>query len=365
MKKIYFLATFLCIGFAGTVFGQYTATNTGNWTSSITWAPGVMPSTVCTNCTITINTGVTVTLDAHVELAGSSILTLGSGGDGAAKIIVGNNNATATTVPTGFNIVLDYLPGSSKIRLTTANSKIDASAAGEFDGIFTGPLPGSVYEKVVGNAPNLFLGSTVLSNSPPVYGQILSGPSTLNANGILPIVVTNFNVALNDNIANLTWSTALEVNFSHFAVQRSGDGRTWVSIGTVEGKNAPSGASYAFIDPSPLHGLNYYRLQAVDLDRNYRLSEVKLIRAAFIKGLRLGPNPANDHLNVTFGEDISSSVIVRLVDQYGHIMQQKQLINAAGTTVSFQIGNYPQGIYTLHIKGADGTQNAYRVLVTH
>ena len=365
MKKIYFLAIILGIGFSGTGLAQYTATNSGIWSSSVTWAPGAPPSSLCTNCLITINTGVTVTLDTHVELAGNSVLTLGSGGTGAAIIMIGSSNSTATSIPTGYNIVLDFLPGSSKIVLSTSSSKIDATAAGEFDGIFTGPLPGSFYEKAVGIAPNLFLGTTVVGYGPAIYGQTLTGPSTLNANGILPIIMTNFNVALNDNIADLTWSTAMEINLSHFTVQRSGDGSTWASIGMVEGKNAASGASYSFVDPSPLHGLNYYRLQSVDLDRNYKLSEVRLIRASVIKSLILGPNPANDHVSVTFGSDISYNVVVRLVDQYGRVLQQKQLSNAVGSTISLQVSNYPQGIYTLQIKGADGSQNAYRVFVTH
>lgn len=365
MKKIYFLGIILSMGFVGTALGQYTATNSGNWSNSITWAPGAPPSSICTNCLITINTGVTVTLDTHVELAGNSVLTIGSGGTGAANITIGSSNATATSIPTGYNIVLDYLPGTAKIVLTTSSSEIDGTAAGEFDGIFTGPFPSSIYEKAVGNAPNAFQGSTILDYGPAIYGQTLSGSNTLHSDGILPIELAVFNVALNDNVANLTWSTATEINLSHFVVQRSGDGSTWASIGTVEGKNAASGASYSFVDPSPLHGLNYYRLQSVDLDRNYELSEVRLIRASVIKGLILGPNPANDHISLTFGNDISSNVVVRLIDQYGQVLQQKQLSNAVGTTITLQVSNYPQGIYTLHIKGADGSQNAYRILVTH
>ncbi len=363
MKKIYLLIIVLSISFAGTSFGQYTATNSGNWSNSITWAPGAPPSTICTNCTITINTGVTVTLDTHVELSGSSILTLGSGG-GAAKIVIQSSNPNATTIQTGYNIVLDYLPGTSKIVLTS-NSTIDGTSAGTYDGIFNGPLPSSFYQKAVGNSPNLFLGNTAVGFGPAIYGQSLTGPNSILADGALPILLSDFNVALNDNIANLTWSTSIELNFSHFVVQRSGDGNTWEPIGKVAGKNLTTGASYSFIDPSPLHGNNYYRLQSLDFDGNRKLSDIKFVRGSLIQGFKFGPNPASDHVGITFGGDITSNVIVRLVNQYGAILQQKQITNAAGSTVLLNVNNYPAGIYTLQVKSAEGSQSAFRVLVAH
>jgi len=362
MKKFYtpslVLLTLFCLGNRTFSQGTYTAVRSGNWSNPITWDVSGIPSTVCNNCTVTINSGVTVQLDEHVELSGASLLYIGNGGTGATLITIGNSSQT--TIGTGYNIVLDTVPGTSMIVFRTSSSTIDGTAAGTYDGIFVGPLPNSIYQKVIGNAPSLFVGNAIYGTSPPKY-TTLSGPITLFSGGTLPITLTSFTASLNNNVVNVTWTVDQELNLNHFIVLHSGDGVSWTTAGRVVAQ--ASSANYSFTDPTPYHGLNYYRLQSVDNDGNYKLSEVKLIRAAFIKGLVFGPNPARDHISVTFGTDISANVVVRLINQYGQVLQQKQLTSPVGTTISLPVSSYPQGIYTLHIKGTDGSQSAYTIFI--
>jgi type IX secretion system substrate protein len=366
MKKFYIFLTTLIVlsGATNQLFSQatYTAIRSGNWSSAITWDPSGKPSAICNNCTVTISAGLTIQLDAHVELTGTSVFNIGDGNPGVTQIVIGNSSSA--NIPTGYNIVLDTLPGSSIIALKNSSSSINAASAGIYDGIFSVALVNGSYTKEVGVHPSGFNGSSGITNTgSPIYGTSVSGPSTLFSGGTLPLTLTSFNAALNDNVVNVTWAVDEESNLSHFVVLRSGDGSSWVKIGNVAAQTSSS-ANYSFTDPSPYHGINYYRLQSVDNNGNYKLSEVKLIRGLFTKGLIFGPNPANDHISLTFGTDISAKVTVRLMDQYGKVLQQKELSNAVGTTISFQLSNYPQGIYTLHVKGADGSQSAFRVLVT-
>lgn len=60
----------------------------------------------------------------------------------------------------------------------------------------------------------------------------------------------------------IEWRTSQESQFSHFEVQRSRDGHTFATLGTVYGEGA--GSAYAFTDGEPLHDTNYYRLKMVD-----------------------------------------------------------------------------------------------------
>jgi hypothetical protein len=364
MKKFYFLAAVFCIGILNTGLAQYTAIRSGNWSVATTWDPSGIPSAICNNCTVTISSGATVQLDAHVELTGTSILYIGNGGAGTASIVIGNSSSA--NIPTGFNIILDTLPGSSMIVLRSPSSNITASAAGTFDGIFSAAGVNGSYRKEVGISPSGFDGNSGVTNSdPPSHGTSISGPATLFSGGTLPITLISFNAVLTDNVVNVTWATDQQVNVNHFVVLRSGDGNSWETIGKVAAVQSSSAANnYAFTDPTPLHGINYYRIQSLDNDGKYKLSEVKLIRGLFIKGLLFGPNPANDHVGITFGNNITSNVTVRLTNLYGQVLQQKQLSNVAGTTVTLQLANYPQGIYILHVKGTDGSQNTFRVLVT-
>jgi len=362
MKKFYLVLPFFLLAFVSVGLAQYTATNSGKWSNAITWAPGAIPSTVCNNCTIRINSGVTVQLDEHVVLTGNSILYLGSGGAAPAELIIGNSGSH--TINGGYNIIIDTLPGNSMIVLTGANTEINATAAGAYDGIFSGALNNLAYLKEIGNAPLLFLGNTPIINGNANHGQTLSGPVTLFSGGTLPITLVDFNGTLSDGKVLLSWTTEQEVNSAYFSVERSGDGSNWQTLGTVPASgNSSVSVNYAYTDPSPASGVNYYRLQSVDRSGKYIYSEVLVVRGSPISGLKIFPNPARNYVYVTIGNNMTANQIVRLTDLTGRVLQEKQVSNGAGSTITVPVSNYPKGIYLLQVKGADGSEQVFRVLV--
>ena len=361
MKKFYFSLTLFFLGFASVGLAQYTATNSGKWSSPITWAPGASPSTVCNNCTVRINSGVTVQLDAHVLLEGNSVLYLGSGGTAPAELIIGNSGSH--TINAGYNIIIDTLPGSSMIVLS-ANSSINAAAAGPYDGIFSGAIDNLAYVKEIGNSPLLFIGNTPIITGNANHGQTLSGPVTLFSGGTLPITLINFNGVLNDGKVSLSWTTEQEVNAAYFSVERSADGSNWQSIGTVAATgNSSTPINYSYKDASPLSEVNYYRLQSVDRSGKYIYSEVLVVRGSPVNGLKVFPNPARNYVYVTIGNNMSANQVIRLTDLNGRILQERQVSNGAGTTISVPVTNYAKGIYLLQVKSADGNEQSFRILV--
>jgi type IX secretion system substrate protein len=366
MKKFYLLLTPLLLGLAGTAVAQYTATNSGNWSNPVTWAPGGIPSAICNNCVVTISANVIVQLDQHVELQGNSVLYIGSDATNPAQIVIGNSSQT--TINTGYNIIMDTLPGNSKVYLYNKNAKIVATSAGIYDGIFSESLNGSpYYTKEVGNSPSGFkVDNSIGNTAPPGYGQVLSGPVTLFAGGTLPVTLVDFNVILHNNTASLTWTTEQETNSYHFSIQRSVDGVHWLTVGMVAAHGVSSiPLNYSYTDASVSVGVNYYRVEAVNTDGKYMYSEIKIVRGSAISGLKVFPNPAKSYVNITLGNNISSNQLLRLIDQYGKVLQEKQLTNAAGTTVSLPVSNYMQGIYLLQIKAADGSQQSFPVFISH
>ena len=363
MKKFYFSLTLLFFGLANICIAQYTATNSGNWSSAVTWAPGAIPSTICNNCTVTINSGVTVQLDRHVELSGSSLLFLGTSAPGAAIINIGNS--LNNTIETGYNIVLDTVPGNSMIIFTSTNSTINAASAGTYDGILVGPLPNSIYQKVIGNSPSLFAGNSIIGTAPPAYGQSVSGPKTLFSGGTLPITLVNFKAVLNNNAAEISWTTEQEINADHFVVERSTDDKAWRTIGTVPAHgNSSIPLNYSFTDASPYTGYNYYRLRSYDQNGKYIYSVVAVVRGSASTGVKIFPNPAKSYVNISLGNNISSNQVIRLTDILGKVLQERQVSNAAGTTLSLPVSNYAKGIYLLEVKSADGTKQVYKVFVS-
>lgn len=84
----------------------------------------------------------------------------------------------------------------------------------------------------------------------------------------LPVELIYFRAELNAaRSVELNWATAVEVNNDFMAVERSGDGRNFVELGRVKGAGTiATPQDYFMIDPSPLAGINYYRLRQVDFD---------------------------------------------------------------------------------------------------
>ncbi len=83
----------------------------------------------------------------------------------------------------------------------------------------------------------------------------------------LPVAYTFFHAEYADNIVQVSWSTENEDKNSHFDVQRSSDGRTFSTIGTVDASvGQGESGDYRFMDNNPLPNISYYRLSQVDKD---------------------------------------------------------------------------------------------------
>ena len=122
--------------------------------------------------------------------------------------------------------------------------------------------------------------------------------------GILPVELQRFDARLVDGeVVELDWMSDLELNFSHYQIERSPDGRSWEALDRVPGRGSVEGelVEYAYEDAAPLAGESYYRLRMVDLDNSVKFSEV---RAVFlpretVKTVKMYPNPAVHQVTVT------------------------------------------------------------------
>jgi hypothetical protein len=365
MKKLYpaFLLLPALFVFLKPGLAQYTASNTGNWSNPITWAPGAKPSATCTNCTITINANVTVTLDADVSFAGTTVMTIGTDATSPAELVIPNSGGTSFA--TGNNIILMYNGVSTQptIALKNANTSISAGLAGEYDGVLS--LNAVTYLKLLGNAPGEFRANgTILEDNPAVYGTDLSGPIDLNADGALPVILVGFNAELGKNTVYLSWTTEEEINSDHFSIERSADGAKWSSIGTVAAQGVSDiPVNYSFTDISPLTGINYYRLEMVDRDGKFAYSNVKLV-SRFVVGYNVFPNPARDLVNLSLGTDAGSELTVRLISQNGQVLQEQKLMNAAGSIVTFAVSGYAQGNYLLEVIDDKGNIQTSKFIIS-
>lgn len=95
---------------------------------------------------------------------------------------------------------------------------------------------------------------------------------------ILPVELLNFTAEKEGNVSQLKWETASEENNNYFNVERLNANGEFEVIGQVAGHGSTSMYSYyAFVDESPLSGVNYYRLAQVDYNGNLSHSEIRAV----------------------------------------------------------------------------------------
>ncbi|HVU97623.1 MAG TPA: T9SS type A sorting domain-containing protein [Puia sp.] len=404
MKKFY---TLVCAGFLfsfsasaqgtpvpGFTGGKFTAVAPTDFRTTAGWVGGVLPPSTfnpgsnngqCNNCQIDLEVvgGGTVTLNAGLLLTGGSELLIGPG----TTLLLPPSGATNPLNGNGIDLT-DQNPGGQVNRIVWADgtAKLDASqltSTDIYDGVYTSIMsaPGVTPQtfdltKQIGVAPNGFhaiAGGAVTqtSSGTPQYGNGLgiNGPITLaNTNGIisLPIIVSSFTANLIDqNVVNLAWTTALESNADHFAIQRSADaGAHWATLGTVSAKGGTTATDYTYSDSKPANGTSEYRLQLVDKDGTYKYSEVRTIRNGLINAVSVFPNPAHDYVNVALGGKATENILIRLYNQNGQLIQLKNVANAGGSTVPLSVSGYSEGTYFIVVNGADGSKQVSKFLIS-
>jgi hypothetical protein len=126
-----------------------------------------------------------------------------------------------------------------------------------------------------------------------VAGTCNGGGSSFCSSSILPITLIDFKAAIQaDQSVNLTWSTASELNFDFFEVEKSSDAKNFTRIGTVKGNGTTTVQhDYSFVDEKAMVGKAYYRLKSVDLDGTFEYSKVAFIDLHKKKSFSVSPNP--------------------------------------------------------------------------
>ena len=175
----------------------------------------------------------------------------------------------------------------------------------------------------------------------------------------LPVELLSFTGSLEGGEVALAWSTATEVDNSHFFVERSVDGFTYAAIGRVEGAGTVGYITdYRYTDEDFAAGVNYYRLRQVDFDGAETLSNVIAIDAGAVTAtLGLYPNPvgAGEVLNVQVGSALGSQSITaevfsaggRLVGQQSWLVGDKLQLTTAGLNPGLYVVRLSNGQRTV------------------
>jgi cyanophycinase-like exopeptidase len=157
---------------------------------------------------------------------------------------------------------------------------------------------------------------------------------------LLPLELLNFSGNMIENAAHLIWKTDNEVNTSHFEIEKSNDGITFIKAGEVKCHPNSAQNTYTFIDQSSTQNITlYYRLKQVDFDNSSSYSKtISLKTNALNKGkIILYPNPSKS--NLTINANTYNAKTYKIYNQLG------EEIKFAACDSSIDISQFSTGIY--------------------
>ena len=266
------------------------------------------------------------------------------------------NYAVGFALKKGVNSALDYYDNSSSwsnivsFSNTAANGNYD-TWTGYFGRFYTGA-----------NDTDVTFAISVSSDSAMVvnFDDFLVEKITP-----LPVEMISFNAEKSNNSVNLIWETASEINNKQFDIQRSIDGKSFETIGTLDGNgNSNTRIRYEYTDNSLISSaVVYYRLKQIDYNGKFAYSEIRKITSSNIASSSLGayPNPFADNINWHFTLADGKSYILRLTNITGKLIYSQNIEGISSGTYSPE-ASLPHGMYILSIDGNDASTQRIKLI---
>ncbi len=174
---------------------------------------------------------------------------------------------------------------------------------------------------------------------------------TITVSGVVPLTLLSFDAFKNKNKVDLKWTTTNEINTSHFDIERSSDGVSFIKIGKVNSVNATGINNYAYEDVQPFKGLNFYRLKQVDIDGNFKYSNInKVLFENFGDAVNIYPNPAKDYIQFDYASK-QKTVLINLFDMQGRLIKTTTLANLL--PLKLNIENLAKGKYIIQLSDGE------------
>ena len=177
----------------------------------------------------------------------------------------------------------------------------------------------------------------------------------------LPIELLGFTATANypKMQVDIQWQTASETNNNFFTVQKSLNAIDFVDVFNQNGAgNSNSIKSYSGIDPSPHHGVSYYRLRQTDYNGTFTFSEIVPIVFDVTQSTvaNFSVNQENN-IHVTFTGSDAGDFNLNLFDASGKLVlsERFQKLRAVNQHQIYNPG-LKSGMYFVKMEGAGKTQ---------
>ncbi len=238
--------------------------------------------------------------------------------DAGELVVEANNGRDAVTA--SINVPADAVEGSTRMRVAMRRDQYP-SACGQFD-----------FGEVEDYSVNILASQTI---NPFISHQILA----------LAVERRQFN-------AQLEWMTNTGFKNDYFEIERSGDGEHFEVLDMVANRFGGGEAfGYEYLDTEPLDGPNYYRVKQMHLDGTFRYTETQLLLFSMEdERLVVFPNPTAGQVHLSIRAYEGETALVQIYNALGQLMAERWIARIDASTESFDLIDYPDGIYSLTVK---------------
>lgn len=196
-------------------------------------------------------------------------------------------------------------------------------------------------------------------------GDGANGYVTISYALALPVELKAFTATSQDCHIRLEWQTASELNFSHFEIERSTNGRDFTGLGLVHSTANGQGGAYHFLDETAFQQA-YYRLKMVDIDGSSEYS--KIVETSSKCGsfqIVIFPNPlvAGQQLKLNVSEENNHEFInLEIIASSGKSLQLAELKLGLN---QLDIATLPPSTYWLKIMDETGKPHFQKLVIVN
>jgi chitinase len=155
-------------------------------------------------------------------------------------------------------------------------------------------------------------------------------------NSSVPIELKDFWAKTEDNHARLTWETASEVNQKDFEIEKSTDGKNFVSIAIIEARNAA--AKYSIVDQN-FEQSAYYRLKMNELNGQSEVSKIVFLEKKSLNSIKMS-RYTEGSLSIETKDTIQQVVVFNMLGQ----------VMISGKMTTFSLLNLKKGLYIVSVR---------------
>jgi hypothetical protein len=193
---------------------------------------------------------------------------------------------------------------------------------------------GTSFETAIGNGDNANnIATATFANFSPFV--------VTKKSSVLPIIFKSTAASIKQNFVQINWEMAFEHDVENYTVERSSDGRNFISVGSILFANS---SKYNLDDYTALPNSKYfYRIRVETKSGITKWSNVFIVKANNDNAILVYPNPVAEVINIS---GLKQNSVIKITNAAGQVVMQK---NITTNTVSINASELKQAVYILQV----------------